>query len=74
MCNVYDEQMNERVGVNYNHNKLGTANFPERLDFVLFLVSTIENKEKKKMLIFKVSFIQNLGKSREKSILKYIEK
>lgn len=36
MCNVYDEQMNERVGVNYNHNQLGTANFPERLDFVFW--------------------------------------
>jgi len=51
MRNVYDEQMNERVEVNYNHNQLGTANFPERFCFC-FLVSTIENKEKKKMLIF----------------------
>ena len=54
MRNVYDEQMNERVGVNYNHNQLGTANFPERFCFCfVFLVSTIENKEKKKMLIFR---------------------
>lgn len=45
MRNVYDEQMNERVGVNYNHNQLGTANFPERFCFCFFGKHNREQRE-----------------------------